>query len=135
MNAIDTNILVYAFDTAYPEKRIVCHNLIKKVFDGVESAVVTNQILVEFVWAVTKKIDKPLSQQEARAIVGAIMTSENWKIFNYSANTILNALELKQPFWDALITQTLKENNVSTIITENTKDFAHSGIVAKNPFG
>ena len=134
MNAIDTNILVYAFDSAYPQKRSICQKIIENVFEGEDTAVVTNQIIAEFSFVVTKKIEKPLSITETKAIIGAILTSANWKVLSYTSNTVLHALESKQPFWDALIAQTLREQNIQSIITENAKDFSGSGIAAKNPF-
>lgn len=133
MNAIDTNILIYAFDTAYPEKRNICQKILKNIFEGNEQGIVTNQILAEFSSAASKKIQYPLTQQEITAIIGAILASNNWKVLNYTGQTVLHAVNTNQPFWDALITQTLKENNIKTILTEDIKGFADSGITAKNP--
>ena len=134
MRGIDTNILVYAFDTAYKEKRAICKEIIEKIFEGKQKGAITNQILAEFVNAVTRKIEKPLPEDAAKAIIGSILSSENWIVYNYTGKTILNSLPSKGPFWDFLIAQTLKENNVDTIITENTKDFKEFGIRAVNPF-
>lgn len=134
MDAIDTNILVYAFDTAYPSKRAVCKNLVQSVFEGRRVAVLTNQILAEFAFAVMRKIERPMSREEVEAIIGAILSSPHWKVFNYTAHTLHRAVSSPHPFWDALIIQTLKENNVHKIITENTKDFAASGVIPSNPF-
>ena len=60
MIAIDTNILVYAFDTSYPEKREKCKKIIQDIFDGKQEGALTNQILAEFTNVVLKKIEKPL---------------------------------------------------------------------------
>lgn len=134
MNAIDTNLLVYAVDSAYPDKKKICEKIVSGIFDGKETAAVTNQILAEFVWVTTRKMQKPLSCEEAALFVNAILSSIYWKVFNYTGNTICKALDSKQPFWDALIIQTLKENNVLGILTENSKDFSNSGIDVNNPF-
>ena len=123
MDAIDTNILVYAFDSAYPKKREICKKIIEDIFLGDKSGVVTNQILAEFSIVVTTKIEKPLSKKDAAAIVGSVLSSKSWKVLNYSGENILNALNSEEPFWDALIIQTLKTNNIKRIVTENIKDF------------
>ncbi len=133
MDAIDTNILVYAFDTAYPNKRNVCKKIVSDIFAGEKSGAVTNQILAEFSSAVTAKIEKPLKKADAAAIVGSILASENWTVFDYTGEMVLQALKSENPFWDALIVQTLKKNNVDKIITENTKDFKGSGLTIENP--
>ena len=134
MIAIDTNILVYAFDTAYPEKRKVCREILLKAFEGKETIVVTNQILAEFAHVVTRKIEKPLNKEETRAIVGALISCAHCNIFDYNSESVLHALTSANPFWDALIAQTLKENNITELITENTKDFVNAAITVKNPF-
>ncbi|MFH1916389.1 MAG: PIN domain-containing protein [Nanoarchaeota archaeon] len=134
MNAIDTNILVYAFDTAYQKKRETCKELIKSIFDGKEEAVITNQILAEFAAVITKKIQKPLSRKDAETIIGAILSCKNFQVINYSGKTVLSAIQSKKQFWDALIIATLKENNITGIITENEKDFTGEGMTVRNPF-
>src|SRR3989344_2652809 len=98
MNAIDTNILVYAFDSAYPEKQKVCREIILDIFKGKNQAAVTNQILAEFAAIVTKKIQKPMHKSDASAIIEAIITSSNWHIFNYTEKTVACALNSDGPF-------------------------------------
>jgi predicted nucleic acid-binding protein len=134
MIAIDTNILVYAFDTTYPEKRNICKKLIEEIFNGHQKGIMTNQILAEFVVVVTKKIEKPLTKLQTESIIGAILASENWNIINYDGEDVLKALKSKQFFWDALIAQTLKRNSVNALITENEKHFENSGLKIINPF-
>ncbi len=52
----------------------------------------------------------------------------------YSSATKKSAYQ-GTPFWDALIAETMLENGVSTIYTENEKDFKKMrGINAINPF-
>jgi len=92
MIAIDTNILVYAFDSAYPTKREICKNLINEIFNGKKEGVVTNQILAEFCAVVTKKMEKPLSKEQACSIVGAILASQNWKVLTYTGETVMHAV-------------------------------------------
>ncbi len=135
MKGVDTNILVYAFDLSCEEKRMKCKKIVWNVFNGIESAAITNQILAEFFIAVTKKIEKPLSVDEAKAIIGAILSSENWKVFNYTAETLFNTLDNNiSHFWDALIARTFLENGIREILTENTADFSNLGIMAIKPF-
>jgi len=134
MIAIDTNILVYAFDTSYPEKREKCKKIIQDIFDGKQEGALTNQILAEFTNVVLKKIEKPLTKSQVKIIIGAITSCENYKIYNYNQDTLLKSLNLNSTFWDALIIQTLKDANVHKIITENTKDFIDKDIEVENPF-
>jgi len=134
MIAIDTNILVYAFDTSYPEKRNICKKLIENIFNGDKKCAVTSQILAEFAVVVTKKIENPLTKTQAESIVGAILSSENWTVVNYEGEDVLRALKSKQSFWDALIIQTLKKNDINAFVTENEKHFENAGLKIINPF-
>ncbi len=133
MTAIDTNILVYAFDEAYPEKRKRAKQIVTEIFQGKRKVFITNQILAEFASVITKKIEKPVSKESAEIIIGAILSSENWKIQDYTGETILSALKSSKPFWDALIIETLKEAKVTKIITEDEKGFS-SELEIENPF-
>ena len=134
MHAIDTNILVYAFDTSYPRRRAVCKKIVEDIFLGKDEAVVTNQILAEFAVVVTKKIEHPLPAKKAQTIIGAIIASENWHVLDYSGSTVLKALGSKRHFWDALIAETLKEQGIRDILTKNEEDFKKSGIRPQSPF-
>jgi len=134
MKGIDTNILVYAFDTAYPPKREVCRSIVEGIFLGKERGAVTTQVLAEFANAVTKKVEHPLGKGQAAAIVRSILASENWSVFPYLGEDVAGAILEPNPFWDSLIAKTFSRNSVNKILTENKKHFAGSGVTAINPF-
>ncbi len=135
MIAIDTNILIYAVSKEYPQKKEIAQKIIKEIFEGKKTGVVTNQILAEFARVALYKLEKPLSKKNVQAIIGSILSSANWNVLDYNGKTVLHTVEsASRSFWDALIAETLKENNVEGIITENTKDFTDLDIMADNPF-
>ena len=77
--------------------------------------------------------------EKARILVQTIITSEKWEKVNYTYETINRATErfeqLGIPFWDLVIAETLKENDLNEIITENERDFRRvPGIKINNPF-
>jgi len=134
---IDTNILVYAYDTADKEKHFVCKTILKEAWSK-GGGVVTLQNLMEFFVVVTRKVEKPLSAAVAKTIVEDILKSEKWTVIDRDANTFLRAMELAAkrpaPFWDVLIATCMLENDIKEILTENIKDFADiPGIKASNP--
>lgn len=132
MKGIDTNLLVYAFDSAYPEKRAICKGILQDAYSGSSQLAVTNQVLAEFAEVVTRKMGNPLSPSDAVSILRSIQTSSGWKVLCYDEDNIVQALEGKS-FWDALIASTLKQNGVDEILTENANDFKALGIKARNP--
>lgn len=134
----DTNILVYAFDVESREKHEVCKKLVEKVFAGEDKGAITNQIAGELFHALTKKASHNISVEDAYDIVEKFIDSDKWLKVNYSAGTIKRAMTLsknnKMHFWDAVITETMKEYGIAKIITENSKDFRETGVAVLNPF-
>ena len=138
MKLIDTNIIAYAYDGSEIEKRRKCKKLIEQAFKESEEFCVTNQILGELFYTITKNFRKPLSFTKARVIVESIIDSEKWEKLCYTHETVRTAGVYVEKFginfWDALIAATMIENNIFTIYTENDKDFKKiPGLEVINP--
>ncbi len=134
----DTNVLVYAYDFREPEKRLKAKHLVEQVFSGDVAGVVSNQVLAEFFYNLNKFANKQLGK-EAAEIVEAILSSPRWRKINYNSSTVKNAATSVRAnqtrFWDQLIAQTMLENGIRTIYTENTRDFDKMGwLKVINPF-
>ncbi|ODS42504.1 MAG: hypothetical protein MSIBF_04090 [Candidatus Altiarchaeales archaeon IMC4] len=139
MRFVDTSVIVYAYDFSENAKRAKCKALIEAGFKGEAELAVSNQILAELFVVLTKKIEKPVSVENAKIIVNGIIESDNWVKVNYDSDTVGKAVMLAKRiknahFWDALIAETMLENNIYEIYTENVKDFKEfPGIKAINP--
>ncbi len=134
----DTNILVYAFDQTEVLKRQKCKKLVLLVFKGQKKGVVSNQVLAELFFALTQKVREPYEPKKAAKLIKGFLNAPNWITTNYSFETVAKAAKLtakkKTHFWDALIAETMLENQVFEIITENQKDFSKiEQIKAINP--
>ncbi len=127
MNLFDTNILVYAYDDFEKEKREKCFRIVKKVFEGELEGYISNQILGELFFVLTRNMKRPLPVEKAKEIVISFKESVNWKKINYNEKSVVKAINFVEKFgisfWDALIAATMLENNIFTIYTENEKDF------------
>jgi len=135
----DTNILVYAYDASETKKQRACAQLVGKVFEGEIIGVVSNQVLGELFKGLTESIEIPISLENAELIIKDIIQSDRWMKINYDAETVKKAIVTvkfsKAPFWDILIVETMKENGINKIYTENEKDFKNiPGIKVINPF-
>ncbi|MBI2076645.1 MAG: PIN domain-containing protein [Candidatus Aenigmarchaeota archaeon] len=135
---LDTNILVYAYDTFDKRKHEKCKPLVEAAFKGDGRFAVSNQILSELFFVLTQKLKKPFSLEDAEAIVSGIIDSANWIKINYDHETVKKAIAIakssKMPIWDSLIIATALENGITKIYTENTKDFKEiARIDAINP--
>ncbi|MCL5667964.1 MAG: PIN domain-containing protein [Candidatus Thermoplasmatota archaeon] len=133
----DSNVICYAYDLAEPSKRDSCLSLVEGAFEGKIKGIISNQILVEIFNAFTRKLG--VSFEKANLIVRSFVESKQWRKLDYNHKTLLKALEhsqsFKSPFLDVLISETMKENGITSIVTENKKDFTRiPGIVVINPF-
>ncbi|MBI2542995.1 MAG: PIN domain-containing protein [Candidatus Aenigmarchaeota archaeon] len=135
----DTTILVYAYDESETEKGNICKSLVENVFSGESKGVISNQVLAELFSVLTTKMKIPLSKEVAESLVDKFVESSNWIRINYTEGTVKSAMSTskvnKTEFWDSLIAETMKENGIETIYTENEKDFKKiPGIKVVNPF-
>ncbi len=123
---IDTNILVYAYDTSEGTKHEVSKSILRQVWET-GGGIVCLQNLMEFFVVITRKVENPIDIIEAKTIVEDILKSDNWKVIDRDENTFLSAIDIvsehKVHLWDAVIVSCMKENEITEIITENKKDF------------
>ena len=131
----DTNIICYAYDASEPIKRAKCKELVESVFAGTVIGVVSNQVLVETFNAFTRKLGVHIDI--AQIIIKSLIVSENWLKINYTYNTVERALinsdALKIPFLDMLIAETMKENGINRIVTEDHSFSRIPWLVTDNP--
>src|SRR5947209_4686894 len=94
---VDTNVLVYAFDSSAKSKQTAAAALLERLWEQ-GTGCVSVQVLQEFFVVVTRKIDSPLSIDEGADRVREFAT---WKVF---APTVADLL---QGTLDLLILKTL----------------------------
>lgn len=96
------------------------------------------QNLSEFYVIVTQKIEYPLSGETAKKIVKDIIDFNNWQVIGFNDASVIAAIDLSIKYdihyWDALLCATMKQNKITSIFTENLKDFEKvPWIIAVNP--
>ena len=136
---IDTNVLVYAYDTTDHSRHEKAKKLLEKCWRKEVLYALSSQNLGEFFIIITKKVPHPLPVDEAEQIINDICSFSGWVIIHYTQKTMQQAIRLykirKKQFWDTLIIATMIEAGVTTIFTENEKDFSSfEHIKAINPF-
>lgn len=120
---IDTNVLVYAYDPAYPEKQATA----MAVLDGLRAvglATLSVQVLGEFFNTVTRKIAIPLNAAEAETRVTHLARS--LPVLDLTRAVVLEAVRGARRFqfsyWDALIWATAKLNELPYVLSEDFSD-------------
>ncbi len=132
---VDTNILIYAYDTSAGVKHETALKLLTDLWKE-RNGVVSTQVLQEFYVNVTRKIPRPLAVATARLIVEDL---GNWDLVTVEIETILAAIDIQQlhalSFWDSMILAAAVSYGAGQIMTE---DLNHgqviSGVRICNPF-
>jgi predicted nucleic acid-binding protein len=139
----DSNILVIAQVVNHRHFE-VAKTLVSAVLNGERSGVIAHQNLLEFFATITNpKFVSPLSGKEATQLIATyrrsrfeivIPTTETINLWLVWQQT-LPKLKIGQTIYDRYLAATALTNRITTILTENTKDFQDiPGISAINPF-
>src|SRR5262245_48273329 len=132
---VDTNILVYAFDTSAAAKQTLAQKLLTRLWDEATGCL-SVQVLQEFFVTVTRKVVQPLSVDEAADRIREFAT---WKVFTPTANDVLAAIPLQKQaqlqFWDAMVVEAAAELGCDVLWTEDMNDGQLlRGVRVRNPF-
>lgn len=133
---VDTNVLVYAYDPAEPEKQEQAREVLTQI-KAADAGALTVQVLGEFYTATTRKLTPPLSSEVASQAV--VDYTASWPVCDLTRTTVLRAVqavpEYKLSYWDALIWASAKENGMGIILTEDLQDGQLlGGVLVRNPF-
>lgn len=130
---VDTNLLVYAIDTADASRHRRVHALLGSLVEL--DTVVAVQALAEFFHVVTRK--GHLSVEDARDRVNDWLTL--FPVIAAGASTVSHAIDgvrrFQLQFWDAMLWATAQEAGVSVLLTEDFQDLRlMEGVRFVNPF-
>lgn len=139
MIALDTNVLVYAVAEDDPH-HVSSRRLLDAVVAGLVSACVFPQILLEFYAVATdpRRMTRPLTVAQAvmemanlRAVLPVVMPKENSldRVFELAASSHTRAAGI----FDVFLVAQLLEDDIATICTYNTRDFAAFPVSAATP--
>lgn len=132
---VDTNILMYAHDTAAGEKHARAKRLLEQLWES-RAGVVSTQVLQELAVNLRRKAKQPLDAKATREVVSDYLA---WQVVVNGGDSILEALDLEAhyqvSFWDALIIQAAHASGAETLYSEDLSDGQWYGAVrVENPF-
>lgn len=126
---VDTNILMYAHDTAAGAKHAQAKALIEDLWRQ-RSGVVSTQVLQELCVNLRRKAGRPVDLKTAREIVADYLA---WDVVTNTGQSILEALELEErhriSFWDALIIQAAEASGAAVLYSEDLSEGQSYGSV------
>jgi len=132
---LDTNVIVYAFDTTAGKRRTIARDIMVDLWDS-GLGVISTQVLQEFFVSVTRKIPKSMGVSAARNIVADLL---KWNVVINDGDSILGAVDILTrhglSFWDSLIIDAAVRGGASELLSE---DLSHgqtiAGVTITNPF-
>ena len=118
----DTNILVYAHDSASPKKQATSRALLfHSLREG--TGVISPQVLSEFFVTVTQKVAQPLTEERARKEIVLLSTIAS---IDLDATLVIRAIEMKKrwqlSYWDALILAAAERADCNVVYSEDLSD-------------
>ena len=132
---IDTNVLVYGYDTSAGAKHQKARKILADLW-GSGLGVVSTQVLQEFFVTVTRKLPKAMDPGAAKAVVSDLL---NWDVVTIDGSTILNAIDLHEShrysFWDSLIVVAAEKGGCALLFSEDlSSGQTVGGVTIRNPF-
>jgi predicted nucleic acid-binding protein len=132
---VDTNILVYAYDTTAADKRDRARGLLAHLWDSGEGCL-SVQVLQEFFVSLTRKVAKPLDPASAAAIIADF---SRWQVHSPGPDDVLSAIDSHRrhdiSFWDAMIVCSAASLGCQTLHSEDLNPGQlYDGVRVRNPF-
>ena len=132
---LDTNIVVYAFDSADPVKQKRAWEILETAASA-GSVTISTQVLQEFYVTVVRKLEHPLPPEVAER---AVVRLARLNVRQIDTDTIVAAITVSRKhqlsFWDALIVQSALESRCARLLSEDYQDGLKIGdLIVNNPF-
>lgn len=132
---VDSNVLIYAYDSDAGDKRMRAQERLAALWNG-GTGVLSVQVLQEFFSNATRKLRKPLDIGKAKEIVKLY---REWVTIPATAEQVLRAADLmasyRLSFWDSLIVAAAEAADATILLSE---DLSHGQVIAgvriENPF-
>ena len=129
---LDTNVVVYAFDTADPEKQLAAIGAL----ESGRRLVVSTQVLIETWWVLTRRLERPLSVDAASEVIDELC---RLPVVSTDAALVRRAITTSRRWqlavWDALIVEAARSSGCDRILTEDLQDGQDfDGVTVENPF-
>jgi len=117
---VDTNVLLYAYDRGEPVKQPQALAVLDRL-TTLHLGVLTPQVLGEFFVNATRKLNPPLSTEEANDRVQNYLLS--WEVMDLTGLIVLEAVRgvrvYKMAYWDAQIWASARLSQIPIIFTED----------------
>jgi predicted nucleic acid-binding protein len=125
MNAsffLDTNLLVYTFDSTAPEKRAIARSLVNRALDG--EGCISWQIIQEFSNAALKKFRRPMPIEQLGTYIEKVLLPlcAVWPDERIYREALLIKMETRYSWYDSLITASALRSGAAILYSEDLQN-------------
>lgn len=133
---IDSNILVYSYDDAEPNKKILAQEIIASLARN-GSGALSVQVLGKFFNIATRRIPIPLTADEATTVIDYM--SRSLAVIDIDSAMVRRAIATHRcygtSYWDSLIITAAERAGCTKILSEDmNRGQSYHGMEAVNPF-
>lgn len=135
MEFVDTNVLLYAYDTAAGQRHDAAAHLVDRLWSE-RSGAISVQVLQGFFVNSTRKVAAPLTPEAA---VARLRSLSRWRVHSPLADDVVAAASLSHrhqlSFWNAMIVRSAAELHCEVLWSEDLNDRqVIEGVPVRNPF-
>jgi predicted nucleic acid-binding protein len=133
---LDTNIIVYSFDSSAPRKQTIARELIRTALSR-QAGCLSYQVIQEFLNVATRKFATPLSSQDCQRFLRDILAPlcEVFPTIELYYHSLQTADRWRYAFYDSLIVTAALQASCTVLYSE---DLQHGQVIPPltvvNPF-
>lgn len=133
---VDTNILLYAYDRSEPVKQPLAVAILDQLVNR-NAGVLTPQVLAEFFVNATRKLEPPLTLNEAYERIENYLLA--WEVLDMTGSIVLEAARgvqnYQMAYWDAQIWASAHLHQIPIVLSEDfNPGTVIEGVRFLNPF-
>ena len=133
LSFLDTNVLVYAYDSSEPRKQVVAQDLLRGAVVG--ESIISTQVLAEFAATFLHKAAKTRPPSEVKRLLDALAPIP---VIAPDAGVVRRAVEAREAyglhFYDGMIVAAAERGRCERIFSEDLNAQQYFGIQVTNPF-
>lgn len=133
---LDTNVLVYTFDSSAPRKQKIARSLVAHALTD-RAGIISYQVTQEFLNVALRKFNPPMSSMEAQSYLRRVLMPlcEVYPDSSLYSDALSIASKTGWTFYDALIVASAATGKCPVLLTENLKSGrVIQSVEIRNPF-
>ena len=117
---LDTNVLVYSFDSSAPQKQKIAQDFIRHALQT-QRGIVSTQIVQEFLNIALRKFVPPLSSSDARQYLQTVLLPlcKHFPAISYYDQALSIQVETGYSWYDSLVVTAAIESGCTTLLSED----------------